>query len=138
MEKISRRSEWMDGKDFYNEIIRKPIYWFCMAFTLILAFLFDLTNRTVGIDDLSRTYYIGDGNGMLAGTRWGKTLWIRLLSNCEYAPFIDKYLSIFFLIVCAVLLSKLRYPYFSNYAHILLICTLLSCSCVTFPLLNEV
>lgn len=138
MEKISRRSEWMDWKEFYNEILSKPIYWFCMVFVLILAFLFDLMNRTVGIDDLSRTYYIGDGNEMLAGTRWGKTLWIRLLSNCEYAPFIDKYLTIFFLIVSAVLFSKLLCIYLCNNEHILLICILFSCSFVTFPLLNEV
>ena len=138
MNKIRCQSERMNWNKFFNEILRRPIYWFCMIFALLLAFLFDLTNRTVGIDDLSRPYYIGDGNAMLAGTRWGKTLWIRLLSDCEYAPFIDKYLSIFFLIISAVLFSKLLYDYFGDREHFLLICILFSCSFVTFPLLNEV
>ena len=124
--------------DFCKDVIYKPLYWICLTFLTVLAYFFDLTNRTVGLDDLSRPFFIGEGNGMLAGTRWGKTLWIRLLSNCEYAPFIDKFLSLIFLIISAVLFSRLLYTWLGNSSHKLLLCTLFSCLFVTFPLINEV
>ena len=124
--------------DFRKEVVSKPQYWICLMFLTVLAYFFDMTNRTVGLDDLSRPIFIGEGNAMLAGTRWGKTLWIRLLSNCEYAPFIDKYLALFFLLISAVLFSKLVYTWFRLSNHKLLLCTVFSCLFVTFPLINEV
>lgn len=134
---LHEKSEEM-WSDFRKDVIYKPLYWICLVLIAILAYFFDLTNRTVGLDDLSRPIFIGEGNAMLAGTRWGKTLWIRLLSNCEYTPFIDKYLSLFFLLISAVLFSRLLYTWFGKSKHKLLLCTIFSCLYATFPLINEV
>ena len=98
------KEEW---KAFYNDILRKPVYWLCIAFITLLSYLFDLTNRTVGIDDLARAKYIKDEHLMFAATRWGITLWTRLLTNSKFVPFIDKYLAIIFFLLSAVLFSRI-------------------------------
>ena len=130
-----KRNLWLD---FNNNIIKKPVYWLCVMFMVTLSYFFDLANRTVSIDDLSRTLYIGDGNRMIMGTRWGKTLWLRLLTNCEYTPFIDKFLGIIFFLASAVLFSRTLYIYFFDNRYKLTLITLFSCFYVSYPLINEI
>ena len=123
---------------FRKEILEKPIYFICCIFIIMLSFLFDLTNRTVGVDDLARPIYFGDSKECIAATRWGQPLWACLLSDTEFAPFIDKFLSILFLLAGAILFSLILYQYFSHSIHKLLLCTMFSCLYISFPLINEI
>ena len=133
--KTEMKNSW---KTFYIDILRKPFYWICIAFVVILSYLFDLVNRTIGIDDLARPWYYRDDNTMLAGTRWGKNVWVMLLTDVEYAPFIDKFMSIIFLIISAVLFVKIIYPYIRTSKYKLLLCALFSCLYISYPLVNEI
>ncbi|MBQ4512377.1 MAG: glucosyltransferase domain-containing protein [Anaerolineaceae bacterium] len=129
------KEEW---KAFYNDILRKPAYWLCIAFITLLSYLFDLTNRTVGIDDLARAKYIKDEHLMFAATRWGITLWTRLLTNSKFVPFIDKYLAIIFFIFSALLFTRIFFVYIKNNPYKLFFCTLFSCLFISYPLINEI
>ena len=132
---LTKKDNW---DNFLKDVLRKPIYWICVVFITMMSYAFDLSNRTVGIDDLSRRMWVGEGNEMLAGTRWGKTLLIRFLSDCEYVPFIDKFLSICFLIISAVLFLKIFYNFFKDSKHLLSLCILFSCLYLSYPLINEI
>lgn len=125
-------------KSFKNDILKRPVYWLSILFITLLSYLFDLTNRTVGVDDLARTIYFGDSKECIAATRWGQPFWAYLLSGKEYTPFIDKYASIIFLIISAILFSRILYRYFRRSGHKLLLCTLFSCLYISYPLINEI
>ena len=114
------------NKTFWNDILRKPIYWLSIAITCCLSYAFDLANRTLSIDDLSRPHYMHKDNVMIAGTRWGMTLWNDFFGNDEYMPFLDKFWTIIFLILSAVIFSRILYIYFSESKHCLLLCIIFS------------
>lgn len=126
------------NSSFRKDIIQKPIYWVCIGFITVLSYLFDLTNRSVGIDDLARPIYSWAGKSMLQATRWGMNVWESLFTSSVYTPFIDKYLAILFLILTAVLLSRIFYRYFSDNRYKLVLCILISCLYISFPLINEI
>ena len=126
------------NKTFWNDILRKPIYWLSIAITCCLSYAFDLANRTLSIDDLSRPHYMHKDNVMIAGTRWGMTLWNDFFGNDEYMPFLDKFWTIIFLILSAVIFSRILYIYFWENKHCLLLCIIFSCLWVSFPLINEI
>ena len=126
------------NNDFRRDILKKRAYWICLILILCLSYLFDMTNRTVSVDDLARQLYVGDGQVMLKSTRWGVTLWTALLTSSDYSPFIDKFLAVFFFIVGSVMFSRLFYIYFSQNEYKLALCTLFSCLYVSFPLIHEI
>ncbi len=119
-------------------VLKSPVYWFSNAFIIILSYSFDLFNRTVGIDDLARLHYIGEESAMIKATRWGMFLWNRLLSNAEYAPFVDKFFGIIFLAASAVIFSFILFSYIEDSKYRILICSVFSCLYVSYPLINEI
>ncbi|MBQ6503268.1 MAG: glucosyltransferase domain-containing protein [Flexilinea sp.] len=123
---------------FFQDILRKKVYWICLALITCLSYAFDLVNRTLSIDDLSRPHYGHKDNAMIAGTRWGMTLWNDILSCDEYMPFLDKFWAILFLLLSAVLFSRILFIFFSESKHRLVLCTLFSCLWVSYPLINEI
>lgn len=131
-------NEPFKNNSFKENILRKPLYWFFLIITTCLSYSFDLYNRTLGIDDLARPHYGHEDNAMIAGTRWGMTLWNDILSNDEYMPFLDKFWTIIFLIISAILFSKILYIYLCKSKHKLALCTLFSCLWVSYPLINEI
>ncbi len=135
---MDRKSELETWNSFRRDVLRSRLYWLCLAFITALGYLFDLTNRSMGIDDMARVHYFGDDHALLAGTRWGVALWIRLLSSTEYAPFADKFLSILFLVISAVLFSRILYIYCGGRKYSTLVCTLFSCLFVSYPLIVEI
>ena len=126
------------NESFRKNILAKPIYWISICFITCLSFLFDLTNRTISIDDLARPHYGRDGKAMLAATRWGMQVWNDLLSYTEFTPFIDKYMGIFFFVLAAILFSRVFYAYFRESKHSLALCTIFSCLYISYPLINEI
>lgn len=126
------------NESFRKNILVKPVYWISIGFITCLSFLFDLTNRTVSIDDLARPYYGSDGKAMLASTRWGIQVWNDILSFTEFTPFIDKYIAIVFFVLAAILFSRLFYIYFQNNQYTLALCTIFSCLYISYPLINEI
>lgn len=126
------------NESFRKNILVKPVYWISIGFITCLSFLFDLTNRTISIDDLARPYYGSDGKAMLASTRWGMQVWNDILSFTEFTPFIDKYIAIVFFVLAAILFSRLFYIYFQNNKYSLALCTIFSCLYISYPLINEI
>ena len=125
---------------FYNNILKNPVYWIGIGFIALLSYLFDMVNRTVGMDDLARPFYLGREGAAISDHRWGMTIIGNLLSSSEFTPFIDKFLSIIFLILSAVIFSRILFIYFKNInaKHLLLIITLFSCIYISYPLVNEI
>ncbi len=126
------------GTSFKENILHKPVYWISIAFISILGFGFDIMNRTLGVDNLERWRYSGSGNRFIRGTRWGMDLYITLFGNPDiYNPYVERIEALTFLIISAVLLSRILYTYFRNSPCALAICTLFSCLYISFPLQNE-
>lgn len=125
-------------KDYQKDILQKPIYWLCIAFIISLSYLFDLLNRTLSIDDIQREMYFSTVHFSMSTLRWGGTLLCRLFSDVKYVPFIDKFLSIFFFIIGAVIFSGILYRYIKDNKHRLFFCILFSCLYVSYPLVNEI
>ena len=59
------------SESFRKNILSKPFYWVCIGFVSCLSYLFDMVNRTLSVDDLSRSFYVGKEKAMIASTRWG-------------------------------------------------------------------
>ena len=125
-------------QSFKEDILKKPLYWTAIGFTVCLSFFFDLANRTLSVDDLSRPYYIGENKTMIASTRWGMQVWNDIFASNEYVPFADKFMGVIFLILGGIIFSRLFYIYFKNCHYKLVLCTLFSCLYISFPLINEI
>lgn len=124
-------------KSFTDNIMRKPLFWVFIALTTSLSYFFDLANRTLGVDDLTRPLY-NSNNTMLSSTRWGMKFWYSLLTSDVYVPFVDKFMSIIFLVFSGILFSRVFYPYISNNKYRLPLCTLFTCLYISYPLINEI
>ena len=125
-------------KDYQKDVLQKQIYWICIAFIISLSYLFDLLNRTVGIDDLAREKYFSNEHISLSTLRWGGTLFCRLFSDVKYTPFIDKFVSIIFFIIGSVIYSGILYRYIQKNKYRLFFCILLSCLYISYPIVNEI
>ena len=106
-----------------------------ILFFVIISYSFSLFNRTIGIDDLARNYYLGEGKAMIAGTRWMFWLFNRMLSTVYYSPFLDDFLSLIFLLISASLISCIFY-YLKKDAGRWKYIVFVSIY-ATFPLINE-
>ena len=126
------------NESFRKNILSKPFYWVCLGFISCLSYLFDMVNRTVSIDDLSKPIYVGKEKAMIASTRWGMQVWTDLLSYREYTPFLEKFLGVIFFIITAVLFSRLLYIFFYQNKYCLALCTIFSCIYISYPLINEI
>ena len=133
-------SKGEESISFSNIILKSPIYWLGICFISLLSYLFDMVNRTIGIDDLARPFYLEKEGVAISDNRWGMTLIGNLLSSREFTPFIDKFLSVTFLIISAVFFSKILFFYLKNTKtkYLILMITLFSCIYISYPLVNEI
>lgn len=123
---------------FREDIIKKPLYWVCVGFITVLSYLFDITNRTIGIDDLARSTYSWAGKAMIKGTRWAMNIWDFLFTSSVFSPFIDKFLAAIFLILNGLIFSRILFNYIRHNHYKLTLCILFSCLYISFPLINEI
>ena len=85
-------------KEFSEKITSRKSYWIPLLFYTFGAYGFSMLNRTVGADDLATPLYV-DSTIWLAELRWGAVLWKKIFSFGACVPFLDKYLSICFLML---------------------------------------
>lgn len=123
-------------KDFSDKIASKKAYWIPLLFYTFGAYGFSMLNRTVGADDLATPLYV-DGTVWLAELRWGAVLWKKLFSFGACVPFLDKFLSVCFLMLAGTAFSCLLYAMNGKKNRVLLY-TIASCSFITFPIICEI
>ena len=121
-------------KEFWNNIVKSPLYWIPMFVLAIVGYGFSICNRTIGRDDLLKEYY----NEVLPFTgRWGMLVWGELLGITDLVPFVDRFVSLMFLLVASILIALLFYLLRERGGDILSY-TVLSSMLLTYPLINEV
>ena len=124
-------------KDFYKNVVTRFSYWGITLLFSITAYGFSMLNRTISIDDLAKDLYIGRGQKMLAGTRWGMELWHNTLGVTQVTPFIEKFFGVLFLMVAATLVSCIFYL-LGGKSKCIMRYTILSVLLITYPLINEI
>ena len=124
-------------KDFYKNVVTRFSYWGIILLFSIIAYGFSMLNRTISIDDLAKDLYIGNGQKMLAGTRWGMVLWHNVLGVTQVTPFIEKFLGVLFLIIASALISCIFYL-LGGKSKCIMRYTILSALLITYPLINEI
>lgn len=121
---------------FYRLIISKKLFYLPITLFAIIGYSFSIYNRTVGIDDFTRDINIGSGHRMLAG-RWGMILWHKLVGiTVALDPFIDRFLTLVFLIIAAILLCYILYIIGGNKRIISY--TIAASIFITYPLINSI
>lgn len=123
-------------KDFYRQIARKKAFWLPLMFYTFAAYGFSMLNRTVSADDLATSRYV-NGTIWLAELRWGAVLWKRLLSFGDAVPFLDKYLSFFFLAGAGAAFACLWYVLRGRKGSVWTY-TAVACVFTTYPILQEI
>lgn len=127
-------------KDFYHFVGHRLTYKIPVLFVTALAFLYSMTQQTLGVDDLRRDYYYGTHGGYWFG-RWGCILWTRFMGVTPYASFADRFFSMFFLVVAGVLAAviffvlirrKGSFSFREAWPY-----TVLTCGLISYPLINE-
>lgn len=122
---------------FYNTVVKRMSYWLPLLVLALVGYGFSAANPTVGIDDLARDIYIGDGRVMFSATRWGMNLWTKIMSTAEYIPGLDHLIGIIFLVCASIMFSFLFYS-ISNNKQYSLKYTVFSCLFITYPIINEI
>jgi len=122
-------------KEFYNNHLCRKSFFLPLVFFVIVAYSFPIYNKTLYIDDLNRDYFVGSGNIGLSG-RWGAVLWVKLMGIVDFSPFIDRFLTIVFLMCAALLFCYLLYSIDKNKNT--LSYTISASIFVTYPLFNEI
>lgn len=122
---------------YYKTIVKRVSFWLPLCLLVLIGYGFSAANPTVGIDDLARDIYIGEGQAMLSATRWGMNVWIKLLSTFEFIPGIDHLIGVILMICAGIMYSFLFYSLSDNKQYSLkyAVC---SCLFVTFPIINEI
>ena len=123
-------------REYMDKITSKKAFWIPLLFFTFGAYGFSMLNRTVGVDDLATPLYV-DGTVWLAELRWGAVLWKKLLSFGPNVPFLDKYLSVCFLMLAGTALGCLFYAINGRRERVWLY-TILACSFITFPIISEI
>lgn len=120
---------------FLKDIVKSPLYWLPTLIITILAYGFTIFNRTISTDDLLwTTESINDQ--FLQTNRWGMAVWNNLIGSTIFCPFIDEYIALLFIIMSGIALSFLFY-YLCKRKDIIGY-TLLTCTLITYPLINEI
>ena len=123
-------------RDYYHNIVRKKAFWIPLLFYSFGGYGFSMLNRTVSADDLATSRYV-NGTIWLSELRWGGVLWKRLLSFGDAVPFLDKYLSFFFLICAATVFSCIWYVLRERRGSVWSYAAV-ACVFTTFPILQEI
>ena len=127
-------------ESFYNNVGKRILYWLPILLLSLLSYWFSVSQQTIGIDDLRRDYYLGSQATKLSG-RWGMILWTRLMGATRYAAFIDKYFALVFLMGAGIVFAAVFYTLDcqnGKESRSIWPYTLLTCSFITYPLINEI
>lgn len=121
---------------FYRLVICRKLFYLPIVLFAIVGYSFSIYNRTIGVDDFTRNINIGSGNRMLSG-RWGMILWNKIVGmSVALDPFIDRFLTLLFLIFAAILFCYILYVIGGNKKVI--IYTIAASTYVTYPLINSI
>lgn len=123
-------------KEYSEKITCRKSYWIPLLFFTFGAYGFSMLNRTLSPDDLATPLYV-NGTVWLAELRWGAVLWKKLLAFGECVPFLDKFLSVCFLMLGGTAFSCLFYAMNGKRDRVWLY-TIAACSFITFPILSEI
>lgn len=123
-------------RDYREKITGKKAFWIPLLFFTFGGYGFSMLNRTVGVDDLATPLYVDD-TVWFAELRWGAVLWKRLLSFGANVPFLDKYLSVCFLMLAGTALGCIFYAINGRRERVWLY-TIAACSFLTFPIISEI
>ena len=123
-------------REYTDKIAGRKAYWIPLLFYTFGAYGFSMLNRTLGADDLGTPLYVND-TVWLQDLRWGAVLWKKLFSFGSFVPFLDKFLSICFLMLAGTAFSCLLYLLNGKREQVLLY-TIASCSFLTFPIICEI
>ncbi|MEE1051889.1 MAG: glucosyltransferase domain-containing protein [Lachnospiraceae bacterium] len=123
-------------KNFYNDIGRKKRFWMPVFFLTWASFGFSIMNRTVSIDDLATELYV-DGNIWLSEYRWGGVIWKKMATYSICTPYLDKFLSIHFMMLAAALACCVLYHLTGDRKNIWTY-TVTAGLLITYPLINEI
>ncbi|MDO5476256.1 MAG: glucosyltransferase domain-containing protein [Eubacteriales bacterium] len=123
-------------RDYMDKISGKKAFWIPLLFFTFGGYGFSMLNRTVGVDDLATPLYVDD-TVWFAELRWGAVLWKRLLSFGANVPFLDKFLSVCFLMLAGTALGCIFYAVNGRRERVWLY-TILACSFITYPIISEI
>lgn len=123
-------------KEFQEKIAGRRAFWIPLLFYTFGSYGFSMLNRTVGADDLATPLYVND-TVWLQELRWGAVLWKKLFSFGSCVPFLDKFLSVCFLMLAGTAFSCILYAINGKKDRVLLY-TIASCSFITFPIICEI
>ncbi|MBQ2640535.1 MAG: glucosyltransferase domain-containing protein [Lachnospiraceae bacterium] len=123
-------------KEYSDKISGKKAFWMPLLFYTFGAFGFSMLNRTVGVDDLATPLY-ADDTIWLQELRWGAVLWKKLFSFGANVPFLDKFLSVCFLMLAGTVFGCILYAINGRRQRVWLY-TIAACSFITFPIIAEI
>lgn len=122
-------------KDLKNLIFDLKFILPLFAVTL-LGFGYTLDHFSIGIDDLTRTRYVGGGENVAQG-RFSGTIIDYVFGFTEYTPFWEDFVAMIFMFIAGILAALLLKRVTKNALHYG-VYTFFACFFVTFPLINEV
>ena len=123
-------------RDYTEKISGKKAFWMPLLFYTFGGYGFSMLNRTVGVDDLATPLYVDD-TVWLAELRWGAVLWKRIFSFGANVPFLDKFLSVCFLMLAGTALGCIFYAVNGRRQYVWLY-TVTACSFITYPIISEI
>lgn len=123
-------------RDYTEKISGKKAFWMPLLFYTFGGYGFSMLNRTVGVDDLATPLYVDD-TVWFAELRWGAVLWKRIFSFGANVPFLDKFLSVCFLMLAGTALGCIFYA-INGRRQCVWLYTVLACSFITYPIISEI
>ena len=120
-------------KNFWNKIACYPLYWAPLLVLSIVGYGFSIFNRTIHWDDLLKDYYYE----ACLSSRWGMVLWEEIIGVTDLVPFVDRFVTLLFVIIASFLLGVLFF-HLRNGEGKILSYTVLSSMVLSYPLINEV
>lgn len=123
-------------RDYMDKISGKKAFWMPLLFYTFAGYGFSMLNRTVGVDDLATPLYV-DGTVWLAELRWGAVLWKKVFSFGANVPFLDKFVSVCFLMLAGTVLGCLFYALNGRRQQVWLY-TIAASSFITYPIISEI
>ena len=120
--------------DYWDKIAKNPMYWIPLTIFSFAGYGFSICNRTIHGDDMMKDCY---HDILPFSDRWGMLVWSKLIGITDFVPFIDRFVTLLFLLIASVLISFLFY-FYSKQKDSIISFTVLSSMVLTYPLINEI